>query len=88
MSLEQIGVLAADYPATQGIGQLYTGAWSDRVGRKWFIASGMWVQAVEPAQSSSLLVFRVCGGHSPLGIGTDMLYPTPLASIGDVAHPV
>ncbi len=24
----------------------FTGAWSDRVGRKWLIASGMWVQAV------------------------------------------
>jgi MFS family permease len=34
MSLEQIGVLAAIYPATWGIGQLFTGALSDRLGRK------------------------------------------------------
>ena len=45
MSLEQIGILAAMYPATWGIAQLATGAWSDRVGRKWLIAFGMWVQA-------------------------------------------
>src|SRR5713101_5542573 len=46
MSLEQIGVLAAIYPATWGIGQLFTGALSDRLGRKWLIVSGMWMQAV------------------------------------------
>jgi MFS family permease len=34
MSLAQIGTLAAVYPATWGIAQLFTGAWSDRVGRK------------------------------------------------------
>ena len=45
MNLEQIGTLAAVYPAVWGVGQLFTGAWSDRVGRKWLIAAGMWVQA-------------------------------------------
>jgi MFS family permease len=45
MSLEQIGILAAVYPAMWGLAQLATGAWSDRVGRKWLIACGMWVQA-------------------------------------------
>ena len=46
MNLEQVGTLAAIYPATWGVVQLFTGAWSDRVGRKWLIAAGMWVQAV------------------------------------------
>ena len=32
ISLEQIGVLAAIYPATWSIGQLATGALSDRMG--------------------------------------------------------
>ncbi len=46
MTLGQIGTLAAIYPATWGIAQLFTGHWSDRVGRKWLIAGGMWLQAV------------------------------------------
>jgi len=46
MNLNQIGALAAIYPATWGLAQLFTGAWSDRVGRKWLIACGMWLQAI------------------------------------------
>jgi MFS family permease len=89
MTLEQIGILAAFYPATWGIAQLVTGAWSDRVGRKWLIASGMWVQAAAIAViafSGSYLGFAV--GAIGLGLGTAMVYPTLLAAIGDVAHPV
>jgi MFS family permease len=88
MSLEQIGILAAVYPATWGIAQLATGAWSDRVGRKWLIAFGMWVQA------AGIAVVLVSHGMAEaligavlLGIGTAMVYPTLLAAIGDVAHP-
>jgi len=88
MNLGQVGTLAAIYPATWGIFQLFTGAWSDRVGRKWLIASGMWVQAVG-------IVFVVLAngftgfatGAALLGVGTAMVYPTLLAAIGDVAHP-
>ena len=88
MSLGQIGTLAAIYPGTWGIAQLFTGAWSDRVGRKWLIASGMWVQAIGIA-----LVILASGfagfatGAALLGVGTAMVYPTLLAAIGDVAHP-
>ena len=88
MSLEQIGVLAAIYPATWGIGQLFTGALSDRLGRKWLIASGMWAQAVGIA--FVVLAGGFAGfatGGALLGIGTAMVYPTLLAAIGDVAHP-
>jgi hypothetical protein len=45
MSLAEIGTLAAIYPAVWGLGQLFTGAWSDRIGRKGLIVAGMWVQA-------------------------------------------
>lgn len=88
MDLRQIGTLAAIYPATWGIGQLFTGAWSDRVGRKWLIASGMWLQAGAIAVvilAGSFLGFAT--GAALLGIGTAMVYPTLLAAIGDVAHP-
>jgi len=46
MSLEKIGWLAAIYPATWGILQLWTGYLSDSWGRKWLIASGMLVQSM------------------------------------------
>lgn len=88
MSLEQIGALAAIYPATWGIGQLFTGALSDRLGRKWLIASGMWVQAV--GIGFVILAGGFAGfatGGALLGVGTAMVYPTLLAAIGDVAHP-
>jgi MFS family permease len=88
MSLSQIGVLAAVYPATWGIAQLATGAWSDRVGRKWLIAGGMWVQAagivavlLADGMTASL------AGAVLLGLGTAMVYPTLLAAVGDVAQP-
>src|SRR5947207_4772632 len=45
-TLDRIGVVTATYPLVWGISQLATGALSDRWGRKWMIASGMWVQAV------------------------------------------
>ena len=45
MSLDRICALAAIYPAVWGAGQLATGALSDRLGRKWLIAVGLWVQA-------------------------------------------
>jgi MFS family permease len=88
MNMHQIGTLAAVYPATWSIAQLFTGAWSDRVGRKWLIATGMWTQAVAIAAlilSSSFAGFMVAAAL--LGIGTAMVYPTLLAAIGDVAHP-
>ena len=88
MDLAQIGTLAALYPATWGIAQLFTGAWSDRVGRKWLIASGMWLQAIGIALiilASGYVGFAA--GAVLLGLGTAMVYPTLLAAIGDVAHP-
>lgn len=88
MTLGRIATLAAIYPATWGIVQLATGAVSDRIGRKWLIVGGMWVQAVGIGViviSKSFLGFAM--GAALLGIGTAMVYPTLLAAIGDVALP-
>jgi MFS family permease len=88
LSLSSIGVLVALYPAVWGLGQLITGAASDRLGRKWLIAYGMVIQA------AALGLIAVSTGFWPwalgalvLGTGTAMVYPTLLAVIGDVAHP-
>ena len=88
MGLDHIGTLAAIYPATWGIAQMGTGALSDRVGRKWLIASGMWVQAL--GIGIVIISVRFIGfaaGSVLLGVGTAMVYPTLLAAIGDVAAP-
>jgi MFS family permease len=88
MNLERIAILAAIYPAAWGVMQLATGALSDRVGRKWLIASGMWTQAVGIRVielSDGFMGLGVCG--LLLGVGTAMVYPTLLAAIGDVAAP-
>src|SRR2546426_1087389 len=88
LALDRLGVVTAAYPLVWGIGQLGTGALSDRWGRKWMIASGMWAQAagitafvVGRSFSSSLV------GAVLLGIGTALVYPTLLAAVSDVAHP-
>jgi MFS family permease len=88
LSVERIAVLAATYPAVWGICQLFTGAFSDRVGRKWMIAGGMWVQAGGIGLIAATDSFSSwMTGAVFLGVGTAMVYPTLLAAIGDVAHP-
>jgi MFS family permease len=88
MSIAQIGTLAAIYPAVWACAQIYTGALSDRLGRKWLIAAGMWVQSIGIAVTVSSAQFWAFGlGAVLLGLGTAMVYPTLLAAIGDVAHP-
>ncbi len=88
LDVVSIGVLTFVYPFTWGIVQLWTGALSDRVGRKGLIAGGMLVQAAALAALAMLDGFGVWAGASALlGIGTAMVYPTLLAAIADVAHP-
>jgi MFS family permease len=89
LAIERIALLAALYPATWGVCQLVTGALSDRVGRKWMIAGGMWLQAFAvalfliPADFGVWLLAAVL-----LGVGTAMVYPVLLAAIGDVVDPL
>ena len=88
LSISRIGILAALYPAAWGLGQLYTGGLSDRIGRKPLIAGGMIVQAVALAWMALVSAFATwAAGAVLLGIGTAMVYPTLLAAIGDLAHP-
>lgn len=88
LNVSAIGLLAFIYPAVWGVAQLWTGALSDRIGRKGLIVGGMIVQA------AALAAIALARGFWPwaaaaalLGVGTAMVYPTLLAAVGDVAHP-
>jgi MFS family permease len=88
LSVGRIGLLAALYPAVWGLGQLATGALSDRWGRKKLIAGGMLLQAGAIGLIAASTTFGPWAlGAMLLGAGTAMVYPTLLAAIGDVAHP-
>jgi MFS family permease len=65
-----------------------TGPLSDRLGRKWLIVGGMWVQAGG--------IFVTVAGRSfgwwllgsiLLGLGTAMVYPALIAAVSDNSHP-
>ena len=89
LSVGRIGILAAIYPAVWGLGQLVSGGLSDRIGRKWLIAGGMFTQAVAIGLIAATTGFWIWAvGAVLLGAGTAMVYPTLLAAIGDVAHPM
>jgi MFS family permease len=89
-STGQIGLVAGIYPAVWGVGQIWTGHWSDRVGRKRPIVGGMLLQA------SALALLSASGGDVAiaalsaiaLGAGTALVYPTLIASISDSVSPV
>jgi MFS family permease len=88
MSIAQIGILAALYPAVWGAGQMLTGWWSDRIGRKHLITAGMLLQAAAIGLVAAGTTFGVWAtAQILLGLGTALVYPTLLAVIGDVAHP-
>ena len=88
LTLGQTGLLVALYPAVWGLGQLATGALSDRWGRKHLISAGMLLQAVALAIiATANSIGPWAAGSVLLGAGTAMVYPALLASIGDVAHP-
>jgi len=89
MSVERIGILVAVYPGVWGLGQIATGALSDRWGRKHLITTGMLTQAVALAVIALVDSFGWwIAATALLGAGTAMVYPTLLAAIGDVAHPL
>jgi MFS family permease len=89
LSLTRIGVLAALYPAVWGLAQIGFGPASDRYGRKPFIVAGMLAQAAALAGFAVATSFVVWAAAAVLlGLGTAAVYPTLLAAIGDVAHPI
>jgi MFS family permease len=86
----EVGLVAGVYPAVWGAGQIWTGHWSDRVGRKPLIVTGMLLQA------AALLALALSGGNvgvaalcaTLLGAGTALVYPTLIAAISDSVSPI
>ncbi len=88
LSVQAIGVLAALYPGVWCVGQLFTGAWSDRAGRKPLITAGMILQGVALALMAATTGFGPWAlGAVLIGVGTALVYPTLIAAVGDRAHP-
>jgi MFS family permease len=86
----QIGLIAGLYPAVWGIGQVWTGHWSDRLGRKPLIVAGMLLQAAALAllaASDAALAVAALSAVA-LGAGTALVYPTLIAAISDVVSPI
>jgi len=84
----QVAAVAALYPAVWGLGQLGTGALSDRVGRRPLLTSGF------ALQTAALLAFvpdrgfpAALAASAVLGLGTALVYPTLLAAITDAVSP-
>jgi MFS family permease len=89
-SIGEVGLVAGIYPAVWGAGQIWTGHWSDRVGRKLPIVSGMLLQA------GALVVLAASDGAvgiaalaaALVGVGTALVYPTLIAAISDAVPPI
>ena len=89
-STGEIGLVAGIYPAVWGLGQIWTGHWSDTLGRKPLIVAGML------AQAAALAVLSASGGAVgvatvsavALGVGTALVYPTLIAAVSDAVTPV
>jgi MFS family permease len=89
-SAAQIGLVAALYPAVWGVGQIATGHWSDRIGRKPLIVAGMLLQAVALGlfAASDGAIAIAAAAAALLGAGTALVYPTLIAAISDAVTPV
>lgn len=88
LSPAAIGGVVAVYTGSWAVLQIYTGHLTDRVGRKWPIAGGMWLAAlgIVVIVLGGALGWWI-GGALLMGIGMALLYPTLLAAVSDVAHP-
>jgi len=89
-SAAQVGLVAGVYPAVWGIGQIFAGRWSDRIGRKPLIVAGMLIQALALAilAASDGVLGLAALAAVLLGVGTALVYPTLIAAISDAVSPV
>ena len=88
LTLGEIGIVAAVYPAVWGLGQLITGRLADLLPKKGLLVWGMMLQGL------CLLLMIPAGGFyeymvlcTGLGVGTALVYPTFLAGIAEYSIP-
>src|SRR5437764_2029481 len=88
LAVNDIGIIKAIYPLTWSLGQLGTGAFADRAGRRPLIMWGMIVQALALGMigfgAPSPYASGVAGALL-LGLGTAMVYPALLATAADIS---
>jgi len=86
----QIGLVAAVYPGVWSVTQIATGHWSDTIGRKPLIVTGMLLQAAALAAlaASDGDVTLAVVTAVLLGLGTALVYPTLIAAMSDAVSPV
>ena len=88
IGISEISFLKALHPGIWGVLQLFTGTFSDKVGRKVLIYPGMIIQGIGIwVVLFANFYWGWIFGMALLGIGTALVYPTLLAAISDVASP-
>lgn len=89
-SVAQIGLIAGLYPGVWAVAQIWTGHWSDRVGRKLPIVAGMLLQAggLTLLAASDADIALAAAAAVAVGFGTALVYPTLIAAITDAVSPL
>ena len=89
-TVAQVGLVAAIYPGVWSVAQIATGHWSDNVGRKPLIVTGMLLQAAAlgTLAASGGAIPTAVGAAAMLGLGTALVYPTLIAAISDAVTPL
>ncbi|TDQ33046.1 MFS transporter [Zeaxanthinibacter enoshimensis] len=87
-SQQNIGIIAAIYPAVWGIGQLFTGKMSDIYSKKGMLFWGMLMQGLAILLIPTLTGFyQLAVIATLLGLGTALVYPTFLSAISFATPP-
>ena len=88
LSLPKVGWVIGVYGLVWGCAQLFTGRWSDRVGRHRLNVAGMWICGVGVALmvlGRGIAWWSASAAIS--GLGMALLYPNLSAAVADISHP-
>jgi len=88
LTVVEIGWVVGAYGLVWGVGQLWTGPLSDRIGRKGPIVAGMWISGAGVAATlfgEGMAYWSFTAAVT--GFGMALLYPTLIAAVSDISHP-